>query len=227
MEADFNENDDNFLCAFEDELAWNTNPLFNNNNNKGSTSEDFVQESKTNYREPKLANGVNTGEYETESGYSETVSIVSELSSPDPSVYSNLSFSDVDEETEFLSDITESMRRAAILPPVSNDIEGTASGIIPAQIVSSKGTVRGVKNRVRENILHFLSSGQNGQKQKWRKAGDEEVGQSCCCLSIFHYFLYMAMRYLKLHPSELYSITRGESTKFLTLLAGYEIKSVR
>lgn len=188
MEADFNENDDNFLCAFEDELAWNTNPLFSNNN-KGRAAEDFVQENNTNYREPKLVNSGNSGEYETESGYSETVSIVSELSSPDPSLYSSLSFSDVDEETDFLSDITESMRRSGILAPIGNDVEGTASGIIPAQIVSSKGTVRGVKNRVRENILHFLSSGQNGQKQKWKKAEDEEVGQSCCCLLIFYYFL--------------------------------------
>ena len=208
MEADFNENDDNFLCAFEDDLAWNTNPLFNNNN-KGSTAEDFVHENNTNYREPKLVNGVNPGEYETESGYSETVSIVSELSSPDPSVYSNLSFSDVDEETEFISEITESMRRSAILPPVGNDVDGTASGIIPAQIVSSKGTVRGVKNRVRENILHFLSSGQNGQKQKWRKAGDEEVGQSLLLIN-FSLLLISPVRYLKLHPSELYSNIRGE-----------------
>ena len=161
-EAVFNDKDNKDEEDFVETAGayvWTANPLFSNNS---IDERDFTDLGKgTSFINSNLDENSprKNAEYETESGYSETVSFYSELSSPDFSYTSNTSYSDADEEVELIAEITEAMLKTGLLSTTSaNDSAAAGASLNPAQIVSSKGTVRGVKNRVRDSILHFCST---------------------------------------------------------------------
>lgn len=157
-------------CVLSEQVSWTNNPLFCiENNSTDSILQDLVE---TNER---LRNDVNLKnvEFETESGYAESISILSALSSPAPSISSHVSLSE--DETEVIDEITENMRQASIEPPPGIQLDLNTADSNTKQIISSKGTVRGVRNRVRDNILHFLSSSQSGNKQSPIKCHDNPV----------------------------------------------------
>jgi len=162
MEGNFNrkysfgEEEDLF---FSEQVSWMSNPLFcSDNNNTAPVFQGLVD------ADERFDNSVclKNVEFETESGYSEGISIVSELSSPTRSISSNVSLSE--DENETIDEITESLRQASIEHGKCRKPAMNSTEIYPKQIISSKGTVRGVKNRVRDNILHFFSNSQDGKK---------------------------------------------------------------
>jgi len=162
MEGNFNrkysfgEEEDLF---FSEQVSWMSNPLFcSDNNNTAPVFQGLVD------ADERFGNSVclKNVEFETESGYSEGISVVSELSSPTRSISSNVSLSE--DENEMIDEITESLRQASIEHGKCRKPAMNSTEIYPKQIISSKGTVRGVKNRVRDNILHFFSNSQDGKK---------------------------------------------------------------
>lgn len=168
MEADFNENyslqqQDDY--EFSEQVSWTNNPLFcDNANNKDALAADFLKTTERCERLGQCDKTCKNLDFETESGYSETVSIVSESSSPIFSVSSSVDLSD-EEEHELIEEIAENMLQAEIMQANGREADGTEGCVNTAQIISSKGTVRGVKNRVRENILHFLSGSKSDSKK--------------------------------------------------------------
>ena len=164
----FGEEEDSF---FSEQVAWMSNPLFcSDNNNTAPIFQGLVD------ADERFGSSVNLKniEFETESGYSEGISVVSELSSPTRSVSSNVSLSE--DENEMINEIAESLRQASIDHGKCKIPAMNATDIYPKQIISSKGTVRGVKNRVRDNILHFFSNSQDGRKQNSK---NNEVNWVC------------------------------------------------
>ena len=187
---DFNEESTDPFSSSETG-GWNYNPLFDNNN--------IVDENH--HMQLPFRNkhgGVNNcdskrtelalGEYETESGYSESLSFLSDILSAenffdnsfDSSSLDNFStFSDIEEELERIAELADGMRGKGRLSISSgHDRESVVSPANSSQIVSSKGTIRGVKNRVRDNIFHFLSEQNQQQRKKEEEEQDEEVGSS-------------------------------------------------
>ena len=173
MVDDFNKNcklaeKEDFIRS--EQVSWTNNPLFfSDNTQRDSELHSFMPANERLKKAGQHETGLKNTEFETESGYSETVSVLSELSSPSQSVSSYVSFSE--EENDLIDEITENMRQASVVRTPCKDVDGNAGVTNAAQIVSSKGTVRGVKNRVRDNILHFLSGSQSDSK-KYAKKND-------------------------------------------------------
>ena len=179
MEGDFNENfasDAGDDLSFAEQVCWKNNPLFcNNGDNNNAIAQELL---KTNDRCEGLGKQCEvdhrrTIEFDTESGYSETISVLSELSSPAHSISSFVSLSD--EENELIEEIADKMRQASIAQAAGKMLDGDLCGLKTAQILSSKGTVRGVKNRVRDNILQFFSSPQDDHTRNSTKSNATSV----------------------------------------------------
>ena len=163
MEGIFNENDN--ICEDEDfisteQVSWTNNPLFcDENRNPNANLHHLIG------RDERFSSDVNLKnvEFETESGYSESTSIFSALSSPARSISPHISLSE--DENDLIGEIAENLHQTGIMQIPGKELNSNVTDCSPKQIISSKGTVRGVKNRVRENILHFLSGSQGcGQK---------------------------------------------------------------
>ncbi len=156
MEAYLNDKEDDFFDN-NHKIVWSENPLYNNNNkiDVSDCSNSLIKNTVSLNNNLRHSPRTNV-EYETESGYSETV--YSELSSPNHSFSSNISYSDADEECDLLSGIIDGMRKANLVICSGSEREALKDNSDSSQIISSRGTVRGVKNRVRDNVLHFLSS---------------------------------------------------------------------
>ncbi|XP_065059150.1 glutaredoxin domain-containing cysteine-rich protein CG12206-like [Rhopilema esculentum] len=183
METTLNENEEfaeeNNL-SFDGQVIWTENPLFPTheekagNRDKECITNHYLHGNEKYYKveqSGEFDSSVKSGEFETESGYCETVSVFSELSSPEQST---VSFSDGEDDDDSTQDVNEKFQPVSISTGVMSELDAN-SNVASAQILSSKGTVRGVKNRVRDNIMHFFS----GTKSNAAAKAKRNVELSC------------------------------------------------